>query len=168
MLGRHVVQAKKRHFFRSTYREFTKMYRVVVLQPGYSIMEEDGSMRANGTSTLVVSSFNITMSWPKLWPKYMNQIGEELVVLVDTLSPWDKELLLSLLAGEGLTPENVTHLVRFCLSSVLCLSLGLSLSFAWICSTVTKFSSDVWRFAPMAIQTMWVTTTCSPQQRCKV
>ena len=60
----------------------------------------------------------------------MDQIGEELVVLVDTLSPWDKELLLSLLAGEGLTPENVTHLVRFCLSSVLCLSLGLSLSFA--------------------------------------
>ena len=31
------------------------MYRVVVLQPGYSIIEEDGSMRANGTSTLVVS-----------------------------------------------------------------------------------------------------------------
>ena len=32
------------------------MYRVVVLQPGYSIMEEDGSMRANGTSSLVVST----------------------------------------------------------------------------------------------------------------
>lgn len=31
------------------------MYKVVVLQPGYSIVEEDGSMRANGTSTLVVS-----------------------------------------------------------------------------------------------------------------
>ena len=60
----------------------------------------------------------------------MDQIGEELVVLVDTLSPWDKELLLSLLAGEGLTPEDVTHLVRLCLSSVLHLSLGLSLSFA--------------------------------------
>ena len=60
----------------------------------------------------------------------MDQIGEELVVLVDTLSPWDKELLLSLLAGEGLTPEDVTHLVRFCLSFVLHLSLGLSLSFA--------------------------------------
>ena len=60
----------------------------------------------------------------------MDQIGEELVVLVDTLSPWDKELLLSLLAGEGLTPEDVTHLVRFYLSSVLRLSLGLSLSFA--------------------------------------
>ena len=60
----------------------------------------------------------------------MDQIGEELVVLVDTLSPWDKELLLSLLAGEGLTPEDVTHLVRFCLSSVLRLSLGLNLSFA--------------------------------------
>ena len=60
----------------------------------------------------------------------MDQIGEELVVLVDTLSPWDKELLLSLLAREGLTPEYVTHLVRFCLSSVFLLSLGLSLSFA--------------------------------------
>jgi len=32
------------------------MYRVIVLQPGYSIMEEDGSMRANGTSSLVVSN----------------------------------------------------------------------------------------------------------------
>ena len=38
------------------------MYRVVVLQPGYSIMEEDGSMKANGTSTLVVSSYHITLS----------------------------------------------------------------------------------------------------------
>ena len=55
----------------------------------------------------------------------MDQIGEELVVLIDTLSPWDKELLLSLLAREGLTPEDVTHLVRFCLSSVLRLSLVL-------------------------------------------
>ena len=52
----------------------------------------------------------------------MDQIGEELVVLVDTLSPWDKELLLSLLAGEGLTPEDVTHLVRFCFSCSLFVS----------------------------------------------
>ena len=71
----------------------------------------------------------------------MDQIGEELVVLVDTLSPWDKELLLSLLAGEGLTPKDVTHLVWFCLSSVLRLSLGLSL-FICICFTITNFSSD--------------------------
>jgi len=67
------------------------MYKVVVLQPGYSIVEEDGSMRANGTSTLV--------------------IGEGLVVLVDTLSPWDKELLLAALAREGFAPGDVTHLV---------------------------------------------------------
>jgi len=33
------------------------------------------------------------------------------VVLVDTLSPWDKELLLAALAREGLTPNDVTHLV---------------------------------------------------------
>ena len=33
-----------------------------MLQPGYSIMEEDGSMKANGTSTLVVSSYHITLS----------------------------------------------------------------------------------------------------------
>ena len=57
-----MVQAKERLFFRRTCREFTNMYRVVVLQPGYSIMEEDGSMKANGTSTLVVSSYNITLS----------------------------------------------------------------------------------------------------------
>ena len=103
-----------------------------MLQPGYSIMEEDGSMKANGTSTLVVSSYHITLS--KLAEaltktRHMDQIGEELVAMVDTLSPWDKELLLSLLAGEGLTPKDVTHLVWFCLSSVLRLSLGLSLSF---------------------------------------
>ena len=35
------------------------------------------------------------------------------MVLVDTLSPWDKELLLAALAREGLTPDDVTHLVRF-------------------------------------------------------
>ena len=35
------------------------------------------------------------------------------MVLVDTLSPWDKELLLAALAREGFTPGDVTHLVRF-------------------------------------------------------
>ena len=41
------------------------MYKVVVLQPGYSIVEEDGSMRANGTSTLVVSNnqWNVRSIW---------------------------------------------------------------------------------------------------------
>ena len=40
------------------------------------------------------------------------------MVLVDTLSPWDKELLLAALAREGFTPGDVTHLVRlFCLQS---------------------------------------------------
>lgn len=46
------------------------MYRVVVLQAGYSVVQADGSMRANGTSTLVV--------------------GGEHRVVVDTLSPWDR------------------------------------------------------------------------------
>ena len=36
------------------------------------------------------------------------------MVLVDTLSPWDKELLLAALAREGFTPGDVTHLVGFC------------------------------------------------------
>ena len=36
------------------------------------------------------------------------------MVLVDTLSPWDKEPLLAALASEGFRPEDVTHLVRFC------------------------------------------------------
>ena len=47
-----------------------RMYRVVVLQAGYSVVQADGSMRANGTSTLVV--------------------GGEHRVVVDTLSPWDR------------------------------------------------------------------------------
>ena len=35
------------------------------------------------------------------------------MVLVDSLSPWDKEVLLAALAREGFTPDDVTHLVRF-------------------------------------------------------
>jgi len=68
------------------------MYRVVVLQAGYSVVQADGSMRANGTSTLVV--------------------GGEHRVVVDTLSPWDRGALVAALAREGVRPEEVTHLVR--------------------------------------------------------
>ena len=123
------------------------MYKVVVLQPGYSIVEEDGSMRANGTSTLVVSIVPC-VDYHKILVKddHHCQIGEGLVVLVDTLSPWDRELLLAALAREGFAPGDVTHLVRFC--SFLALDLLL-------CD----------RFVHMAILTMLATTTCSPQQR---
>ena len=122
------------------------MYKVVVLQPGYSIIAEDGSMRANGTSTLVVSSGPCGISCHSSEDIHHCQMGEGLVVLVDTLSPWDKELLLAALAREGFAPGDVTHLVRFC--SFLALDLLL-------CD----------RFVHMAILTMLATTTCSPQQR---
>ena len=69
----------------------SSMYRVVVLQEGYSEILPDGNMRANGTSTLVIG------------PKHK--------VVVDTLSPWDKEALVVALSREGLTPGDVTELV---------------------------------------------------------
>ena len=153
-------------FFRRPCREFTNMYRVVVLQPGYSIMEEDGSMKANGTSTLVVSSYHITLS----------KLAEALTKIHG--SDWRGA------CGVGWHPFSLGQRTptvftgrgransRRCHPSCKVLSLICSSFVSWIepviCLTITNFSSDVWRFAPMAIQTMWATTTCSPQQRCKV
>ena len=50
-----------------------RMYRVVVLQPGYSIIEEDDSMRANGTSTLVVSKNQHRISF-RYWNVYSSAV----------------------------------------------------------------------------------------------
>ena len=47
---------KSEGLFQNYFCECFTMYRFVVLQPGYSIIEDDGSMRANGTSTLVVNN----------------------------------------------------------------------------------------------------------------
>ena len=33
-------------------------------------------------------------------------------MIVDTLSAWDKDLLISALASEGLRPEDITHVVN--------------------------------------------------------
>eukprot|EP00092_Neocalanus_flemingeri_P004853 GFUD01005222.1.p1 GENE.GFUD01005222.1~~GFUD01005222.1.p1 ORF type:complete len:201 (-),score=75.77 GFUD01005222.1:54-656(-) len=66
------------------------VYKVHVLQPGYSRVESDGCT-ANGSSTLI--------------------IGSKCKVVVDTLSPWDKDTMLAALARHGVTPREVTHMV---------------------------------------------------------
>ena len=65
-------------------------YQVHVLKAGYSKVEEDGCT-ANGSSTLI--------------------IGPRFKMVVDTLSPWDKDMLVSALASYGVGPGDVTHLV---------------------------------------------------------
>ena len=66
-------------------------YKVIVLREGYS-KTENGQYKANGTSTLVV--------------------GPEYSVIVDTLSPWDKDDLLSALSDQGVSPGEITHVVN--------------------------------------------------------
>lgn len=67
------------------------MYEVHILQPGYSSNEPNGTMRANGTCSLI--------------------IGQTLKVLVDTLSPWDTETVINLLKKHNLEPCDITHVV---------------------------------------------------------
>ena len=67
--------------------------KVSVLFNGFSELNESKTvMRANGTSTLVQSqSFNI---------------------IVDTMTPWDKDILLKTLFDKhNLAPENITHVI---------------------------------------------------------
>lgn len=67
-------------------------FSVHVLSSGYSEeSSSSGEMRANGSCTLVS--------------------GPGVVMVVDTLSPWDKDRLVQLLGQHGVTPEQVTHLV---------------------------------------------------------
>lgn len=67
------------------------MYEVHVLQDGYSTVDEEGNMLANGTSTLIK--------------------GEKNIFVVDTMSPWDSEKLKGLLMKHDVKPDNITHLV---------------------------------------------------------
>ncbi|KAF1653134.1 Metallo-beta-lactamase domain-containing protein 1, partial [Eudyptes chrysocome] len=53
--------------------------------------QPDGSLHADGSISLIR--------------------GGPVTVLVDTGGPWDRERLLELLAGQGLSPEAVTHVV---------------------------------------------------------
>ena len=66
-------------------------YTVKVLKEGYSKFE-NGVYKANGTSTLI--------------------LGPKFKVVVDTLSAWDRELLLSALAEQGVSPGDITHVVN--------------------------------------------------------
>ena len=76
----------------SSFRDLSMtFYKVIVLRDGYS-KTENGQYKANGTSTLVVG------------PKYS--------VIVDTLSPWDRDDLLSALNDEGVSPSEITHVVN--------------------------------------------------------
>lgn len=67
------------------------MYKVHNLYTGYARLGEDGYMEANATSTLVV--------------------GHHFKVVVDTLTPWDKHIIIDKLKEHNLTPDDITHLV---------------------------------------------------------
>ncbi|NXX63188.1 MBLC1 protein, partial [Scopus umbretta] len=66
-------------------------YALRVLQEGYSRPQPDGTLRADGSVTLV-------------W-------GGPVTALVDTGGPWGRRRLLRLLAARGLSPDAVTHVV---------------------------------------------------------
>ncbi|NXJ94472.1 MBLC1 protein, partial [Corythaixoides concolor] len=66
-------------------------YSLRVLQEGHSTPHPDGTLRADGSVTLIR--------------------GGPHTLLVDTGGPWDRLRLLELLANEGLSPDDVTHVV---------------------------------------------------------
>ncbi|XP_022647845.1 metallo-beta-lactamase domain-containing protein 1-like [Varroa destructor] len=67
--------------------------KVEVLFDGFSRMEAEGSsvMYANCSCSLV--------------------IGEDVKIIVDTMTPWDGPRLLNALAKRGITPDEITHAV---------------------------------------------------------
>ena len=67
------------------------VYTVKVLQEGYSKFE-NGVYKANGTSTLID--------------------GKNIKVVVDTLSAWDRDRLVSSLSRCGVSPSDITHVVN--------------------------------------------------------
>ncbi|XP_074023952.1 metallo-beta-lactamase domain-containing protein 1 [Numenius arquata] len=67
-------------------------YSLWVLQEGYSRPHPDGTLRADGTVTLVAG-------------------GGPVTALVDTGGPWGGPSLLEKLGSRGVSPEDVTHLV---------------------------------------------------------
>jgi glyoxylase-like metal-dependent hydrolase (beta-lactamase superfamily II) len=64
---------------------------VVVLRPGYARVESDGSVRAGGTVSLVVSG--------------------EVRIIVDTGGPHEGHLIVEALARHGLRPEQINNVV---------------------------------------------------------
>ncbi|EEB10442.1 conserved hypothetical protein [Pediculus humanus corporis] len=64
-------------------------YEVIVLSEGYSYNTSSGSM-ANCSCTLIKGNKNI---------------------IVDTMSPWDKDLILNKLESNGLTPSDINFVV---------------------------------------------------------
>ena len=74
-------------------------FEVTVLQDGYSFNDKKtGIMIANGTSTLIR--------------------GGSITMLVDTLSPWDREHLLDKLKEYNLSPKGEHVFILMCLSSI--------------------------------------------------
>ncbi|NXI89872.1 MBLC1 protein, partial [Psophia crepitans] len=66
-------------------------YTLRVLQEGYSCPQPDGTLHADGSVTLVR--------------------GGPVTALVDTGGPWARQRLLDLLADQGVSPSDVTHVV---------------------------------------------------------
>ena len=66
-------------------------YTLRVLQEGYSCPQADGTLRADGSVTLIR--------------------GGPVTAVVDTGGPWDRRRLLGLLGEQGLSPGDVTHVV---------------------------------------------------------
>ncbi|XP_064409053.1 metallo-beta-lactamase domain-containing protein 1 [Latimeria chalumnae] len=65
-------------------------YSVFVVKEGYAEMDIEGNMKADGTITLIK--------------------GKE-IILVDTGSPWDKEIILKYLSTHSLTPEDIRYVI---------------------------------------------------------
>lgn len=65
-------------------------YKVKVLKPGYTIRLSATQLRADGTITLIKGRKNI---------------------LVDTGGPWDRDFLISALVENGLSPQDISHVV---------------------------------------------------------
>ena len=91
------------------------VYSVKVLKDGYSY-EKDGQYKANGTCTLILGPdpkelgmFCISVIHNT---NRMTTGQRQTKMIVDTLSAWDKDILISALASEGLRPEDITHVVN--------------------------------------------------------
>lgn len=65
-------------------------YEVKVLKPGYTVRLNPTQLKADGTITLIKGRKN---------------------VLVDTGGPWDRDFLVSALAENGLSPQDISYVV---------------------------------------------------------
>nr|XP_033779807.1 metallo-beta-lactamase domain-containing protein 1 [Geotrypetes seraphini] len=65
-------------------------YSVFVIKEGYAEADQRGNIRADGSITLIKGPH---------------------IIMVDTGSPWDQELILQQLASHGLQPVDVTHVI---------------------------------------------------------